>query len=98
MKTTTLRAYLCTAGTCGMFGMDLAQLAAGSERPILILPASWLLEPRKAPEGFRRLLRDDRRAIKDTGEIRFPIVVSGDPEEGFVVVRDENWLAFKAKQ
>lgn len=96
MPSRMLRAYLCTKALCAMMGTDLAQWAATKERAVLILPGSWLSDPSKAPEGFARLVREDRKTIYKSGTIDFPVLVEDPVNEkgGPRVVRDSDWLAF----
>lgn len=92
-----LRAYLCSKGTCSLMGMDLAAWAAEKERPVLILPGSWLLDPESAPEGFRRIAREDRELFgRQAGrKLSFPIMFEEHPAPAVDrIVGPEQWLEF----
>ena len=99
MPTTTLRAYLCTKATCGMMGIDLAAWSAEHSQAVLILPASWLLDPAGAPEKYRVYAQHDRKKALATAGIRelaFPIMFAEDedPKSETRVIRETDWLAF----
>ena len=98
-----LRAYLCTASACGMMGLELAGWAATRGRAVLLLPSTWILDPDKAPEGFRRLAADDRAILAEDSprrraegekEIRFPVMIEGELGGDWRVVRDSDWLEY----
>ncbi len=102
MATTTLRAYLCTKATCGMMGIDLAAWSAEHSQAVLILPASWLLDPDEAPEKYRVRAENDReKALATPGmkELAFPIMFAEDEDPGAEtrVIRETDWLEFTRK-
>jgi len=96
MSSRILRAYLCTKGACSMMGTDLAAWAAKRERPVLMLPAVWLLDPYAAPEEYRYQISCDRDALGAAGKpITFPIMIEEPIERGARrIIGPEDWLEF----